>query len=36
MSDAENLHRILNHRQAIKIGMDDEVRDIAVDKKFSG
>ena len=32
----QNVDRVLNHGQTIQIGMDDQVRDVAVHKQFAG
>ena len=34
--NAEHVHRVLDDRQAIEIGVHDDVGDIAVDEQFAG
>ena len=36
MFDLQDLHRVLQHREAIHIGMNDKIGDIAVHEQFSG
>ncbi len=33
--DLQHIYRILHHRQAVKIGVDNEVRHVAMDEQFT-